>query len=82
MADDKKNNINMIYCTQDCATCPSACDIDLTDEGPGFFDRLEQFSENVEAMGEDNFIDMLNQIAAELEKEEDDEAEGKDKADS
>ncbi len=71
MAEDKKNNLNMIYCTQDCSTCPSSCDLGLEEEGPSFFERLEQFSERVDDMGgSDNFIDMLNQVVAELEKED------------
>ncbi|MCC8141884.1 MAG: hypothetical protein LIO56_05045 [Lachnospiraceae bacterium] len=69
--DEKKNNIpNMDNCTQDCSTCPAACDIDLEQSGPSFFERLETASEYFEAMGEDNFINMLNEAVAELEAED------------
>ncbi len=70
MAEEKKNDMDMTYCTQDCSTCPSSCDVDPGDAGPSFFDRLEEFSEHVEAMGEDNFINMMNEAVAELEKED------------
>ncbi len=70
MAEEKKKTMDMMNCTQDCSTCPSACDIDLGESGPSFFDRLEQFSEHVETMGEDNFIDMMNKAVAELEAED------------
>ncbi len=56
-------------CTHDCSTCASACEID-PDAGPSFFDRLEEASEKFDEIGEENIINMLNEITAELEKEE------------
>ncbi len=70
MAEEKKNPMNMENCTQDCSTCPSACDVDLGESGPSFFERLEQISEQFEAIGDENFIDMLNEAVANLEAED------------
>ncbi len=70
MAEEKKVDMNMINCTQDCSTCPSACDMGLSDSGPDFFDRLEQISEHFESIGDENFINMLNEAVANLEAED------------
>ena len=35
-----------------------------------FFDRLESISEHFDNVGEDNVLQMLNDIVAELEKED------------
>ncbi len=75
MANEKQmderttDNIFPENCTQDCSTCASACDVG-EQAGPSFFDRMESFSKHVEDMGEDNFINMLNEAVAELEAEE------------
>lgn len=60
---------NMDQCTHNCHTCSSGCDTN-GERKPSFFDRLESVSEHVEAMGEDNFIQMLNEAVAALESED------------
>lgn len=56
-------------CTHNCHTCSAGCD-DGAERKPSFFDRLESASEHFEEMGEDNFINMLNEAVAALEKED------------
>ncbi len=70
MAEEKKVNMDMMNCTQDCSTCPSACDVDLSDSGPSFFERLEKMSEHFDSIGDENFINMLNEAVANLEAED------------
>ncbi len=58
-------------CTHDCSTCAASCDSNTTGERPmSFFDRLEAASEHFEKMGEENFINMLNEAVAALEAED------------
>ncbi len=59
-------------CTHNCHTCGSACAPD-GERKPSFFDRLDAASEHFEAMGEENFLQMLSEAVAILEAE--DEAE-------
>ena len=54
-------------CTGSCHSCGSSCD---TQTGESFFDKLESISEHFENIGEDNVLQMLNDIVAELEKED------------
>lgn len=56
-------------CTHNCQTCSAACSAD-GERKPSFFDRLEAASEHFEQMGEDNFIQMLNEAVEALEKED------------
>ncbi|MCD8149690.1 MAG: hypothetical protein LUE92_09040 [Clostridiales bacterium] len=56
-------------CTHDCSTCGAACDAD-GERKPSFFDHMEAVSEHFEAMGEENFINMLNEAVAALEAED------------
>ncbi len=72
MEEKKANamNMDMEKCTQDCGTCPSPCNIDITESGPSFFERLESISERFDEVGEEDIIDMLNEAVAELEAEE------------
>lgn len=60
-------------CTGNCHTCGSSCGED-GERKPSFFDKLEGISEHFEEIGEDNLIQMLNDLVSELEAE--DEAEG------
>lgn len=55
-------------CTGNCGTCGSACE--GSERKPSFFDRLESISEHFEEIGEDNLIQMLNDVVTELEKED------------
>ncbi|MCD8300775.1 MAG: hypothetical protein LUC41_06355 [Clostridiales bacterium] len=59
-------------CTHDCSSCAAAAGCDSVEgERPmSFFDRLEAASEHFEKMGEENFINMLNEAVAALEAEE------------
>ncbi|MCD7982350.1 MAG: hypothetical protein LUF32_08590 [Clostridiales bacterium] len=57
-------------CTHNCSTCAAACDADGKRK-PSFFDRLESVSEHFEKMGEDGFIEMLNEAVATLEEDDD-----------
>lgn len=56
-------------CTHNCHTCSAGCSSD-GERKPSFFDRLESASEHFEQMGEDNFIQMLNEAVEALEKED------------
>ncbi len=56
-------------CTHNCHTCGSACEPD-GQRKPSFFDRMEAASDAVSAMGEDNFIKMLEEAVALLEAED------------
>lgn len=56
-------------CTHNCHTCNVGCSTD-GERKPSFFDRLESASEHFDEMGEDNFIQMLNDAVAALEEEE------------
>ncbi len=62
-------------CTHNCSTCAVSCDADGKRK-PSFFDRLESVSEHFEKMGEDGFIDMLNEAVATLEEDDDTADEG------
>lgn len=62
-------------CTHNCSTCAAACDED-GNRKPSFFDKLESVSEYFEKMGEDNFIQMLNEAVATLEEEDSSDTEG------
>ena len=66
-------NNPMDNCTHNCHTCGSACSSPEGERKPSFFDRLESASEHFEKMGEDNFIQMLNDAVAELEKDDEEE---------
>ncbi|MCD8151728.1 MAG: hypothetical protein LUD71_01355 [Clostridiales bacterium] len=60
---------DLTNCTHDCSTCGASCAPD-GERKPSFFDRMEAASEHFEAMGEENFINMLNEAVAALEKED------------
>lgn len=60
-------------CTHDCHTCSAGCSSGGVKTKPSFFDRLEAASEHFEEMGEENFINMLNEAVAALEAEEENE---------
>ncbi len=57
-------------CTGNCHSCGSSCDTQAGERKPSFFDKLESISEHFENVGEDNVLQMLNDIVAELEKED------------
>jgi len=63
-------------CTHDCSTCAAVCDVN-GERKPSFFDHMEAVSEHFEAMGEENFINMLNEAVAALEAEDDEGNTGK-----
>lgn len=58
-------------CTGNCRTCASACGDE--ERGPGFFEKLEAFSEYFSEVGEENLIKILNDTVTEWEKEEQEE---------
>lgn len=57
-------------CTGSCHSCASSCDTQTGERKTSFFDKLESISEHFENIGEDNVLQMLNDIVAELEKED------------
>ena len=50
-------------CTGNCHSCGSSCDTQTGERKPSFFEHFEN-------VGEDNVLQMLNDIVAELEKED------------
>lgn len=59
-------------CSGSCHSCASSCGPENGERKPSFFDRLESISEHFDEVGEDNVLQMLNDIVAELEKEVED----------
>ena len=60
----------MSGCIGSCHSCGSSCDTQTGERKTSFFDKLESISEHFDNVGEENVLQMLNDIVAELEKED------------
>ena len=60
----------MSGCTGSCHSCGSSCDTQTGERKTSFFDKLESISEHFDNVVEENVLQMLNDIVAELEKED------------
>ena len=60
----------MSGCTGSCHSCGSSCDTQTGERKTSFFDKLESISEHFDNVGEENVLQMLNDIVAELENED------------
>ena len=68
---------DLMQCTHDCGTCAAACGTENGEKkGKSFFDTLESISESFDDVGEDELINMLNNIVSELEKDDEEPAGG------
>ena len=58
-------------CTHNCSTCGATCAVDENGERKkSFFQRMEEISESMNAIGEENILEILNTQIDEWEAEE------------